>query len=202
MEIQGLLFGEDTEARAQEVERLARIEYAKARKVAWDNGTPFPEDHMKWRAAHRDYLGEQRRARYPTIAQYHLQTTARTRARRLGCKIGRRKPMLKVYRRAVHAKVLLCYWCKSVTFPGERQVDHKEPLAKGGAHVSGNLCITCVDCNLSKGDKSPAEFRQVVAAKRIINGLIAADYFRSVLLEKGRQPEHACVHLGLTRATP
>lgn len=177
LEFQGLLFGDEPEALAQEAERLAAIEYAKARKVAWDNGTPFPEDHAKWCAANWEYLGEQRRAHYPAITEYPI---GRARARRLGCKIGRRRPVLRVYRRAVHATVILCYWCKTVTFPGERHVDHIEPLSMGGGHVAGNLCISCIACNLSKGDTSPAEFRKTIAAKRMTNGLIAANYFRLV----------------------
>jgi 5-methylcytosine-specific restriction endonuclease McrA len=76
--------------------------------------------------------------------------------------------------------VLLCYWCKKLTLPGERHVDHKQPLAAGGAHVAGNLCITCAECNIVKGDIDPKTFRKMVAAKCITNGLIAAEYFRSV----------------------
>jgi 5-methylcytosine-specific restriction endonuclease McrA len=57
-------------------------------------------------------------------------------------------------------------------------VDHKRPLATGGPHVAGNLCITCAECNVSKGDRSPDEFRQLAAEKRAANSRIASDYFR------------------------
>jgi 5-methylcytosine-specific restriction endonuclease McrA len=192
VELQRLLFGTDDEAQTEAVERLAALEqkraYAAARKAAWEEGTPFPEDHIKWCAAHSLLVSERSRAiyheRYPKIAEYTLRSVGRARAQRLGCKVGKRGPILKVYRRAVHAPVLLCYWCKRLTFPGERHVDHIEPLAAGGEHVSGNLCVTCVECNLSKGDKDPRSFREMVADKRAANSVIAAEYFRQRAAER------------------
>lgn len=186
---QRLLFGDDPEAVAQEEAHLAalqqRITYAEGRKLAWDQGAPFPEDDAKWYAAHRDITNarcrETYRENYAAVADSYLQGSARFRAERLGCKIGRRGPILSVYTKAVHAPVLLCYWCKTLTRPGERHVDHKQPLAVGGAHVAGNLCITCVECNLTKSDTDPNVFRKMVVEKRIANSLIAADYFRWVL---------------------
>lgn len=188
LEFQRLLFGDDDEAREQEEARLTALEnqraYAEARKLAWDQGSPFPEDRAKWCAAHREYMNalwrEAYRLRSASFAEYYLRSGALSRATRLGCKIGRRGPILKVYRKAVHAPVLLCYWCKKVTQPGERHVDHKQPFSLGGAHVAGNLCITCAECNLVKGDSNPTEFRKLVADKRLENGRIAADYFRQV----------------------
>ena len=189
LEFQQLLFGDDDEAREQELARLAAIEqrraYNEARKLAWDQGKPFPEDDGKWHAAHRDLTNarcrETYREAYAVGSEYYLSATARYRAERLGCKIGRRGPIRRIYTKAVHAPVLLCYWCKKVTHPGERHVDHKQPLALGGAHVAGNLCITCAECNLTKGDANPNEFRKMVVERRLENSRIAADYFRSVL---------------------
>lgn len=186
MEFQRLLFGDDAEALAQELARLAALEqqraYTGARKLAWDQGNPFPEDQGKWAASHRDLTNarcrETYREGYASVSEYYLRSTARFRAERLGCKIGRRGPILSVYRRAAHAPLLLCYWCKKLTSPGERHVDHKQPLAAGGTHVAGNLCITCAECNLAKGDTSPNEFRKMVAEKRAANSLIASNYFR------------------------
>lgn len=186
MEFQRLLFGTDDEAQAQTIERLAALEqkreYAELRKAAWDEGKPFPEDRIKWCAAHSELVSERSRAiyheHYPKVAEYTQCSVGRARANRLGCKVGRRGPILKVYRRAVHAPVLLCYWCKKLIFPGERHVDHVEPLSAGGEHVAGNLCIACTDCNLSKGDMNPSEFRKLVDARRAANRVVAAEYFR------------------------
>ena len=189
LEFQQLLFGDDNEAREQELARRAAIgqqrAYTEARKAAWDEGKPFPEDDAKWHAAHRDLTNarcrEAYREAYAVSSEYYLSATARFRAERLGCKIGRRGPIRRIYTRAVHVPVVLCYWCKKLTLPGERHVDHKQPLAVGGAHVAGNLCITCTECNLIKSDLDPNEFRKAVAEKRLENSRIAADYFRSEL---------------------
>ena len=195
MEFQGLLCGDDAEAQAQEAARLAGLEqhkaYVLARKKAWDKGKPFPEDEAKWCAAQRVVMDafylepfwEPPKEVYHSdaiVTQHSLESNACSRATRLGCKIGRRGPLLTVYAKAVHTPILLCYWCKKLTRPGERHVDHKQPLAAGGAHVAGNLCITCAECNIVKGDTDPKTFRKMVAAKRMANGLIATDYFRSV----------------------
>lgn len=52
---------------------------------------------------------------------------------------------------------LHCWWCsKHIT--GSYHVDHRIPLAKGGSNAPENLCITCPQCNLSKGAKTPGEF--------------------------------------------
>lgn len=186
MQFQGLLFGDDEEGRAKEAARLSALEqqkaYAEARKQAWEQGSPFPEDSVKWAAAHRELINarcrESYRENYDANAEWFLWSAARTRARSLGCKVGKRGPLLKVYKKAAHAPILLCYWCKAVTLAGERHVDHKVPLASGGPHVAGNLCITCAECNITKGDTSPAVFRKAIDAKRSANALIAAEYFR------------------------
>lgn len=125
-------------------------------------------------------LREAYRAHYDVAAEYYLRSAARFRAASLGAKIGRRRPIQKTYRRAVHAPVLLCYWCKKVTFPGERHVDHIVPLSAGGAHVAGNLCIACASCNLAKGDAMPAEFRRAVADKRVQNAALARLYYKAL----------------------
>jgi 5-methylcytosine-specific restriction endonuclease McrA len=178
---QGLLFDDDNEARAQELARRTVLEKAhveaEARKAAWDAGQPFPDDAAKWAAAHRDLIAAKCREAYSQNSEWHLHSTARNRAEKLGCKIGRRAPILNIYRRARADKVIPCYWCMCLTKPGERQVDHIQPLSKGGEHSAGNLCISCIDCNLSKGDGVPEEFRERMAGNRSTNRLILTEYY-------------------------
>jgi 5-methylcytosine-specific restriction endonuclease McrA len=123
------------------------------------------------------------RETYAAVPEYYLASSARSRAEKLGCKIGRRGPIRRVYRRAAHTPVLLCFWCKKLTFPGERHVDHIVPLVAGGVHAAGNLCITCAECNLSKCDLSPQEFRIKIGDKRAQNKVIAQNYFRRAAWE-------------------
>lgn len=50
-----------------------------------------------------------------------------------------------------------CWWC-SKKLKANYHIDHKFPLSKGGSNAVGNICISCPKCNLSKSDKTPAEF--------------------------------------------
>lgn len=46
------------------------------------------------------------------------------------------------------------------TFEGaDFHVDHLTPLSRGGSNWPRNLALACPACNLSKGAKTPAEFR-------------------------------------------
>ena len=182
---QGLLFGDENEARAEHLARRARDDEAKAvalaRKAAWDAGEPFPDDQARWAAAHRELTNarsrEAYRQSYPECSGYYQNNSARYRAEKLGCKIGRRGPLLARYELARSPGLIPCYWCKYLTKPGERHVDHIRSLARGGEHAAGNLRITCIDCNLSKGDAMPEEFRDRIKFKRSLNCLSLKAYY-------------------------
>jgi hypothetical protein len=51
-----------------------------------------------------------------------------------------------------------CYLCE-VAIGAKRQIDHRVPLSKGGAHALANLGAACVFCNESKGDDTEQEYR-------------------------------------------
>jgi 5-methylcytosine-specific restriction endonuclease McrA len=51
-----------------------------------------------------------------------------------------------------------CYLC-GTPIGQRRQIDHKTPLSKDGAHALENLGAACVFCNESKGDDTEAEYR-------------------------------------------
>ena len=84
MEFQGLLFSDDAEAKAQEVARLAALDYAGARKLAWNEGKPFPEEDAKWYAAHRDLTNarcrETYRDNYAAVAGAYLPSAVTPKA--------------------------------------------------------------------------------------------------------------------------
>jgi 5-methylcytosine-specific restriction endonuclease McrA len=46
-----------------------------------------------------------------------------------------------------------CFWCGNKVRPRKAQADHIQPLAKGGVHEIGNMCVSCTKCNQSKHDK-------------------------------------------------
>lgn len=50
-----------------------------------------------------------------------------------------------------------CGYC-GITLHNEYHVDHIEPISRGGSNDSSNLLIACGYCNLSKKDKTIAEW--------------------------------------------
>lgn len=52
---------------------------------------------------------------------------------------------------------LHCWWCGSV-ITGTYHLDHKDPLSRGGSNGATNIVVTCPKCNLSKNNKTPAEW--------------------------------------------
>lgn len=51
----------------------------------------------------------------------------------------------------------LCWWC-GMSLSDDFHIDHRVPLARGGTNAPENLCISCPDCNRSKGAKLPHEW--------------------------------------------
>lgn len=54
-----------------------------------------------------------------------------------------------------------CYYCGEFLDFESFHMDHVKPKSAGGK-VSGNLVPSCVDCNLSKGNLSIEEFREIL----------------------------------------
>lgn len=50
-----------------------------------------------------------------------------------------------------------CWWCGE-SVGSDYHVDHIIPLARGGTNEPRNICISCPQCNLSKGSKMPSEW--------------------------------------------
>lgn len=71
------------------------------------------------------------------------------------------------------ARMLACPYCGDPV----KEIDHKQPLSKGGEHSLDNLQMTCLDCNRSKGDMTDEEFRQLRSTQpKKRRGLTLADY--------------------------
>jgi 5-methylcytosine-specific restriction endonuclease McrA len=51
-----------------------------------------------------------------------------------------------------------CQYCGSET--ETPHVDHVVPLCQGGGHDLKNLVVACPSCNLSKGGRTPEQWRQ------------------------------------------
>jgi 5-methylcytosine-specific restriction endonuclease McrA len=179
---QGFLFSEDPELTAEwhalRKKQEERRTLEAARKEAWYSGRPFPEDRKKWHAFMNDYphgIKEQERVKaeyrewYFEHSEWRIHATQSLRARKLGRRVGERDAILKVYARARAANAIPCHWCKRLTEPGDREVDHIVPLARGGDHMARNLSIVCRNCNQAKGDRMPDEFVESIRSLRAEN---------------------------------
>ncbi len=51
-----------------------------------------------------------------------------------------------------------CVYCGIRLDLDNATIDHVHPLARGGAHVPGNIVVACAPCNRLKGDMLPHEF--------------------------------------------
>lgn len=169
---------DDEEFRANvqaQVEADAEAEaYAAARRAAWYAGTPFPEDEAKHfactngypRQKENDWLNNDYREWYWRHSEWKKHGVQKRRALDLGRKVGKREPILRVYAKAKTSEPLACHWCKALTGPEDRHVDHIQPLSRGGNHTAKNLCICCASCNSRKHDRTTAEFLAVIGPVR------------------------------------
>ena len=99
----------------------------------------------RWAAAHPEKM----RAR-----------AARRRALLLGASVG--NVTAEGLRRLFADQRGRCHYC-SVPLQ-RRHLEHRTPLARGGAHAIENLCWACPRCNLRKGKLTEPEFRARCAA--------------------------------------
>jgi len=118
--------------------------------------------YRQWYAlAHRDELAESRRRRQP---RYHLQRRViqnRRRARYLEAEGTYTVQDVMALYESQHG---LCAYC---THPlTVYDVDHKQPLSRGGSNWASNLCLACVPCNTRKHNQTEAEFRAILASGR------------------------------------
>jgi 5-methylcytosine-specific restriction endonuclease McrA len=85
------------------------------------------------------------------------------------------------------ARMLACPYCANPV----KEIDHKQPLSKGGEHALENLEMLCMDCNRSKGDMTAEEFKEFRNAHPVKPRYLnlrdyGIDY--SVLKDTGKRP--------------
>lgn len=59
----------------------------------------------------------------------------------------------------------LCPYCGVEMLPREKALDHKIPIARGGAHSISNVVVCCMDCNTEKRDMPYDRWLARVAAR-------------------------------------
>lgn len=56
-----------------------------------------------------------------------------------------------------------CVWCSAKLGVRTSTLDHVVPRAQGGTHWTGNLIISCAECNHRRGDMDVLEYAQECA---------------------------------------
>lgn len=51
-----------------------------------------------------------------------------------------------------------CEYCGKKLSWNEREIEHKTPVKRGGDNSNSNLCISCAQCNLEKGNRTYDEY--------------------------------------------
>jgi 5-methylcytosine-specific restriction endonuclease McrA len=51
-----------------------------------------------------------------------------------------------------------CLYCKTTLTSATMHMEHRKPLSREGSHWPANLAPSCIRCNLSKNNKTEAEF--------------------------------------------
>jgi 5-methylcytosine-specific restriction endonuclease McrA len=118
----------------------------------------FSEIARQWRIANPDRV----RATKQRFCQLHPEKVRLT--KRLGD--GRRRARLKSgsvpisYIRFLESvQKWRCAICPASLRSGY-EIDHIQPLCRGGLHIQDNLQLLCADCNRRKGGSDPIQFMQ------------------------------------------
>ena len=54
-----------------------------------------------------------------------------------------------------------CYYC-GIKIEEKFEIDHMNPLSKGGINIITNLVVSCIKCNRRKGTKTAEEFLKLI----------------------------------------
>jgi 5-methylcytosine-specific restriction endonuclease McrA len=67
--------------------------------------------------------------------------------------------------RQLFADACMCPYCAMPIDEGEKTLDHKEPLSRGGAHSISNVLICCRRCNAEKHNKQWVDWLIFIAGR-------------------------------------
>jgi 5-methylcytosine-specific restriction endonuclease McrA len=130
--------------RDRERKRQQRWREANPEKVRDNNRRYYEENEDKARESSRRY--------HAGNPDKHAARMSRRRARKLNA------PQGDPVEAAAYAQILREGICEVCGSKGPIEIDHIEPLSKGGAHDWTNMAGLCKSCNASKGDKSLLHF--------------------------------------------
>jgi 5-methylcytosine-specific restriction endonuclease McrA len=121
---------------------------ARERARRWQAANPARASAKKkrWAELHRDRV-------------YAIKARRREARRGPGAETITPESLLELLR----AQNGCCAYC-TVALGPDRELDHKVPLARGGAHHIDNVCWACPPCNRHKNALTDREFRESLEA--------------------------------------
>ena len=122
-----------------------------------DNPSKVKDSRQTYYKANRGAITKRNKEWRGQNLPYILAANTAREALILGVTVGNLIEIVEVYRQAREDEPIRCYLCGELIESGDRHVDHKKPLSKGGKHCVSNLGITHSFCNLSKHNKMPEE---------------------------------------------
>ena len=105
---------------------------------------------------------------------------------RLNYQVRRPRPELRLSRRSILARDdFTCQYCGRQTTP--LTIDHIVPRVQGGGHTWENLVCSCIECNNSKGNKTPRaaglKLRKTPRRPRFVPYISYSAFARAVQVE-------------------
>lgn len=163
---------------SREIYRKTNIERITARNAEWRK-----RNKVKLASYFREYAKEnsekknsQNRARYLSGAsmrqyqrKYRKTNPAKVRSFRQKRRAYKKQApigcikVIAAWDIEVRSKPRNCYWCQQEISGSDIELDHVIPLARGGAHEIGNLCVSCKTCNSRKQHRPLAVWNSLIA---------------------------------------
>lgn len=110
-------------------------------------------------AVRRERDPDRERLKTKTYKASHPEVVFRQHARRRGSvDIGDDGSVDAVFIGRLLRRTKTCPYCGMPLSKETRQLDHRQPLSKGGKHVASNVLISCAICNLRKHAKTWMEW--------------------------------------------
>ncbi|MBZ5726363.1 MAG: HNH endonuclease [Acidobacteriia bacterium] len=152
--------------RQQNLERAREAARESSRRWRAENPRKNSEqDRERSREASRRYRAENPEKNSETSLRWARENPAKALAKvvkrhalKRRVTVGDMEAIAAVYDRAKSASRVRCAYCGMYPKVGDRHVDHRTPLCRGGAHSAENLCVACSSCNLAKGRMTAEEY--------------------------------------------
>lgn len=110
----------------------------------------------------REYYNKNRETSLASRRQWNIDNPERRREQRWLYKVRKKKQLGFLPKKYIdllwYNQKGLCYYCQCNLEISGKHIEHMLPLSRGGLHDISNICLSCPNCNLSKGTKTDKEF--------------------------------------------